>query len=216
MKIKHLFSLAALSLMAAATFTSCEDILGHWEKPTSITPTPSEPEDESGSGLLTGKFTINSSGDQVQFSQGNLQFLASTKTWRFAEHQYDYVGNAIGNTTATGRDTQADRIDLFGWGTAGHQPSGYGDYYQPWVTNNSSVDGAKYGPTDTSNGLNGTFAQGDWGTNMVPAGWRTLKSDEWTYLFNGRTSVATRYCKGTVNGVSGVVLFPDSYMHPVA
>ena len=119
--------------------------------------------------MLTGKFTINSSGNLVQFSQGNLQFLASTKTWRFAEHQYDYVGNAIGNTTATGRDTQADRIDLFGWGT-----------------------------------------------NMVPAGWRTLKSDEWTYLFNGRTSVATRYCKATVNGVSGVVLFPDSYMHPVA
>ena len=79
------------------------------------------------------------------------------------------------------------------------------------MTNNSSVDGAKYGPNGNSDGLYGTFAQGDWGTNMVPAGWRTLKSDEWTYLFNGRTSVATRYCKATVNGVSGVVLFPDIY-----
>lgn len=38
MKIKHLFSLAALSLMVAATLTSCEDILGHWERPTAVTP----------------------------------------------------------------------------------------------------------------------------------------------------------------------------------
>lgn len=35
---KHLFSLAALSLMVAATLTSCEDILGHWERPTAVTP----------------------------------------------------------------------------------------------------------------------------------------------------------------------------------
>ena len=40
MKIKNLFLLAALGLMASATLTSCEDVLGHWEKPT---PTPITP-----------------------------------------------------------------------------------------------------------------------------------------------------------------------------
>ena len=41
MKIKNLFLLAALGLMASATLTSCEDVLGHWEKPSPnpITPT---------------------------------------------------------------------------------------------------------------------------------------------------------------------------------
>lgn len=215
MKFKHLFSLAALSLMAAATLTSCEDILGHWEKPTSITPTPSEPEDKSVPGLLAGKFTINGSGDQVQFSQGNLQYQASTKTWRFAENQYDYVGDAVGNTTPTGRDTQSDWIDLFGWGTAGHSfASGYGTFYQPWETD--KTDGTKYGPSGTSNGLYGTYAQGDWGTNMG-AGWRTLTNAEWTYLFNtrtvnGGTGNGKSYTLGqSVNGKLGIVIYPDDY-----
>ena len=78
--------------------------------------------------------------------------------------------------------------DLFGWGT--------GD--NPNLTSTTPSDYA-------------TFT--DWGTNMG-AGWRTLTADEWTYLFTGRTSVTTRYCKAKVNGVGGVVLFPDTYTHP--
>ena len=220
MKIKQLFLMAAFGLMATASLTSCEDILGEWSKPAPATVTPAASVAVKTPGLLAGKFTINASGDQVQFSQGNLQYQASTQTWRFAENQYDYVGNAVGNTTSTGRDSQADWIDLFGWGTAGHSfASGYGEYYQPWATENS--DATKYGPTDGTSSLTGTYAQGDWGTNAISnggnttnSGWRTLTKDEWTYLFNGRTSVATRYCKATVNSKSGVVLFPDSYTHP--
>ena len=45
-------------------------------------------------GALNGRFTINANGDQVIFSQGNLQYQASTQTWRFAEHQYDFVGDS--------------------------------------------------------------------------------------------------------------------------
>ena len=78
--------------------------------------------------------------------------------------------------------------DLFGWGT-----------------------GSNPNQTSTNNSDYATFT--DWGTNMG-AGWRTLTADEWTYLFTGRTSVTTRYCKATVNGVGGVVLFPDTYTHP--
>lgn len=165
-------------------------------------------------GLLAGKFSVDD-GKQVQFSQGNLQYQASTKTWRFAENQYGYVGNAPGNTTSTGRDTQSDWIDLFGWGTAGHSfASGYGTFYQPWETD--KTDGTKYGPSGTSNGLYGTYAQGDWGTNMG-AGWRTLTKDEWTYLFNtrtvnGGTGNGKSYTLGqSVNGKLGIVIYPDDY-----
>ena len=178
-------------------------------------------------GLLAGKFTINASDDQVQFSQGNLQYQASTNTWRFAENQYDYVGNTVGNNTSTGRDTQTDWIDLFGWGTAGHSfDTGYGTLYQPWETDNS--EDTEYGPYNTSYGLYGDYAQGDWGTNAISnggktsnSGWRTLTKDEWDYLFSTRSASTVdgiadaRYAKANLFGTThGIILFPDSYTHP--
>ena len=57
-------------------------------------------------GALSGRFTINANGDQIVFSQGNLQYKDGTG-WRFAEHQWDFVG--AWNTS--------DWVDLFGWGT---------------------------------------------------------------------------------------------------
>ena len=54
-------------------------------------------------GMLTGRFTVNAQGKQVAFSQGNLQAVfasaGSSCTWRFATNQWDYVGNAAGNTS---------------------------------------------------------------------------------------------------------------------
>lgn len=218
MKIKNLFLLAALGLMASATLTSCEDILGHWEKPTPVTPTPSDStpyssEDESVPGLLAGKFTINSSGDQVQFSQGNLlakiasyaSNAATASEWKFADSQYSYIGNAAGNNSfAVG-----SWVDLFSWVGESANNDTYG-----LITFTSSTQ-ANHG-NNTSESL-----KTDWGKlaisnggNAANSGWRTLTSAEWTYVFTGRTSVATRYCKATVNGVSGVVLFPDIYTHP--
>ena len=40
----------------------------------------------------TGKYTINDSGNQVFFANGNLQYKSDTG-WRFAEHQWDYTNN---------------------------------------------------------------------------------------------------------------------------
>ena len=48
-------------------------------------------------GALPGLFSV-SDNKKVSFSKGNLQYQASTNTWRFAEQQYLYG-------------------DLFGWGT---------------------------------------------------------------------------------------------------
>ena len=50
----------------------------------------------SGDGILSGAFSVGES-TQVHFSQGNLQYQASTQTWRFAENQYDYIGQEFIN-----------------------------------------------------------------------------------------------------------------------
>ena len=170
-------------------------------------------------GLLSGKFTINgnATNNQVQFSQGNLQFKASPSTWRFAEHQYDYVGDATNGNVSEGAtkcnnalisSSYTGWIDLFGWGTSGHEfTSGYGTAYQPYST---STNNTHYGPLDGTS-LTGTYAQGDWGINMG-TGWRTLTKDEWNYLLNTRTTTSgIRYAMATVNSVTGLILLPDDW-----
>ena len=176
-------------------------------------------------GAINGKFSV-ASGKQVYFSKGNLQYQASSNTWRFAEHQYDFVGDATNGNVSVGSDkcdnamissSYTGWIDLFGWGTSGKTfASGYGSAYQPWSKSTSSS--SAYGPTGTNN-LTGTYANGDWGVNMG-SGWRTLtgnNSGEWNYLFNTRTvnggqGSGHSYTKGQkVNNVLGVVLYPDDY-----
>lgn len=63
---------------------------------------------------LSGKFTINDKGDQVQFAPGNLQYVPSTDTWQFAASQTETVGKdvAVANEIAN----YAGAIDLFPWG----------------------------------------------------------------------------------------------------
>ena len=93
------------------------------------------------SSLLPGRFHV-SVDKEVAFSRGNLQYLASKGIWRFAEHQWDVVGNNVGNTTISGRDRQVYWIDLFAWGTSGHTVASR--YYEPWRTTTTAN---KYGPT---------------------------------------------------------------------
>lgn len=132
-------------------------------------------------GALTGAFTINASGDQIVFSKGNLQYQASTQTWRFAENQYDTIGNDNANISAS----YSGWIDLFGWGTGNN----------PINTGQSAEDYS-------------TFY--DWGKN-IEGGWRTLTKDEWLYLFCGRTDAAHLFGMGSVNGVNGTILLPDDW-----
>ena len=160
--------------------------------------------------MISGKFTVNESGDKVQFSKGNLQatYDGSSWTWKFADHQYDYVGNAAANTSINGNGTISANgtVDLFGWSTS----STYLGIYN-----------------STSNVYSGDFV--DWGSHSdviagIGSGWHTLTKDEWTYVFGtnsgekrsgatvGETSNA-RYTEATINtdgtGVNGIILFPD-------
>jgi DNA-binding protein YbaB len=191
-------------------------------------------------GALPKKFSVSST-KKVYFSKGNLQNQASTKIWRFAEHQYDFVGDASNGNVYVGEvksnnasisSTYDGWIDLFGWGTSGHQPSGYGANYQPWATEaGHETYWMRYGPTDGTSDLTGDYAEGDWGVNMG-TGWRTLTAAEWIWLLgpsespnpgtNCRTSSTVngtenvRFCKATVDGNQGLVIFPDNYSHPLS
>jgi hypothetical protein len=170
-------------------------------------------------GAINGLFSINANGDQVYFSQGNLQYIgsASTPYWKFADNQWDYFGNTTGQNSS---DQNVDR-DLFGWGTSGWNNGN--TYYCPWDTQNNGNfnQGYGYGPTDGSNymyNLTGLYANADWGYNPISNGgnqpnkWRTLTKEEWVYVFNTRSTVSgIRYAKATVNNVNGVILLPDDW-----
>ncbi len=168
-------------------------------------------------GAIDGMFSVSAS-QQVCFSQGNLQYQASTGTWRFANNQYDYLGSANNSISPT----FSGWIDLFAWGTSGWNNGN--TYFHPWDTQNNgySSQGFGYGPTEGSSylyNLTGTYANADWGVyNSISNGgnqpnvWRTLTREEWIYVFNTRSTVSgIRYAKAQVNNVNGIILLPDNW-----
>ena len=163
-------------------------------------------------GAINGKFTINADGDQVYFSQGNLQYIgsASTPYWKFADNQWDVLGTTTGQNSS---NQNVDR-DLFGWGTSGYNHGA--NCYQPWSTSQSNSDYYAYGISQYN--LYVQTGQADWGYNPISNGgnqanqWRTLTHPEWAYIFNTRTtSSGIRYAKAKVNDMNGVILLPDDW-----
>ena len=157
---------------------------------------------------LDGNFTIDA-GTTVKFSRGNLQYKASTDTWQFAAHQYDFIGADNENIASD----YSGWIDLFGWATAGNSESG--THYQPW---DSSTDDT-YGNIIAQWGGATLTSAHDWGSN-IGTGWRTLTSTEWDYLLDSRASDATvegvsnaRYTHVAITidavTIKGLLLFPD-------
>ena len=155
-------------------------------------------------------FTVSAS-NKVVFAPGNLRYVANNNTWQFARKQYVYVGNVPGNTTPiANRSTQADTIDLFGWGTSGYD----GKY--PYLATRSNSD--YLGGTNDIDGTNY-----DWGVyNNIynpktgrtddKGTWRTIISDELTYvLYTRKTPSGILYAKAVVNGVNGMFILPDSW-----
>ena len=114
-------------------------------------------------GAINGKFTINSNGDQVYFSKGNLQYIGSAATpyWKFAEHQWDYLGNNGQGGTAANVDR-----DLFCFGASGY-PHG-ATVYQPW--DHGSYDDRHYAYGVQGNNLNDGDGRADWGYNAIQNG----------------------------------------------
>ena len=136
---------------------------------------------------------------KVSFSSGNLQYRASTNTWRFASYQYDYIGAANKSISKTYNGW----IDLFGWsGSTG-----------------SAIWGVS--TSQSNSDYSGDFV--DWGKNIIGMditnSWRTLTYDEWYYLRNTRTNAnnligIARIQLGENEYVNGLILLPDNWNCP--
>ena len=164
-------------------------------------------------GAVDGLFSVSET-QQVYFAQGNLQYQASTNTWRFAENQWDYIG--ADNTNIS--EYYDSWIDLFGWGTSGYNHGAV--CYQPWSISTESGNYFAYG-SSTYN-LNDSTGMADWGYNAVINGgnqecqWRTLTHDEMMYVFDTRsTESGIRFAKGNVNGINGMIVLPDDWKSDV-
>lgn len=179
-------------------------------------------------GAIDGPFTVNYHGDKVYFSQGNLQYQASTNIWKFAENQWNQVGGQfyegeIGNVYENGikcdnmlvSATYSGWIDMFCWGTSGWDCGN--TYYMPY---DKDGEGEQYGPLGYST-LTGEFANSDWGVyNAIANGgnqpglWRTLSDGEWQFIMRHRTNAEQKYSLAVVNGVHGCILLPDEWVCP--
>jgi uncharacterized protein YjdB len=134
-------------------------------------------------------FTVSAEGKKVIFSSGNLQYHCKNRTWRFAENQYDYVGDANKNIA----ENYDGWIDLFGWGT--------------WLEDGNPLN------TSTSNSI---YTWDDTKSSAIGIEWTTLSKDEWDYLLTNISRATTRYVKAKIknaanNDVEGLIIFPDNY-----
>ena len=156
-------------------------------------------------------FSVGDEGQQVYLSPGNLQYKASDNIWRFAINPWDCVGEDNANISST----YDGWIDLFGWGTSGYNHGAV--CYQPWSTSDNPEDYWAYGNKD--NHLFDENGTADWGFNAISnggnlenSGWRSLTMEEWMYLLKDRvTPSGILYAKAQVNGVNGLLLFPDDW-----
>ena len=188
--------------------------------PVTITKSANQPLKEC------GRFTIDREGHQVNFASGNLQFYRHVNDdgsiedkWRFASHQYDFVGSGYGYTPSTDRfkgnvsssDNKIHRIidganrgtnhtlgawiDLFGWGT-GNDPLNFN-------TNKTTF----------TEWHNYSYPQ------IIGSEWYTLSKDEWNYILDSRTT-NLRFLKAKIKTgnsnyyVYGLILFPDGFAWP--
>lgn len=211
---KSLKIYAMAALIGVCSFSSCEN-----------------PQDPSGGGSpvavdgrLPGKFSV-SQDKKVSFSQGNLQYRASTKTWRFAQYQFNFVGGtdsysgySNGNVYSSGvkcsnnliSPTYDGWIDLFGWGTSGWD-SGY-PAYMPYSTSTTRADYI-HGVD-----LTGDYIQADWGIHNVivnggrkPGLWRLLTDEEWKYLRFQRPNADKLIGSYAAYDAWGILLLPDNF-----
>ena len=178
-------------------------------------------------GAICAEFSVSDS-TKVHFSQGNLQYQASTNTWRFAEHQFDIVGFDNENIS----EKYTGWIDLFGFGTSGYKgrmpymtSTIYADYIIaksefPYRRNYNPNLGIDFVDLDNGNGQKYDWGWGfclsDGGMEQYIEGccWRTLTRSEWNYLISERKKAEKKIGNARVNGVYGLVLLPDKWKTP--
>ena len=198
---------------AAMMFSSCgkEENNDNGGGNGGVTPTLSGFDENGASNAL---FSV-AENKQVRFSHGNLQYQASTDTWRFAEEQYQILGDGNLNISPT----YDGWIEFFNWGTSGWNSGA--NSYKPYSTDGMNEDifvGGSY-----ENDLTGEYANADWGVyNAISNGgnqagmWRTPTEAEWRYLFFERANATEKFGWAQIDEgmYRGLVILPDTWTLP--
>ena len=157
------------------------------------------------SSFIDADFSVSAT-QTVKFTSGNLQYKANPAEWRFAPNQYDTIGRKNENIS----QTYSGWIDLFGYGT-----SGYNSKY-PYMTTTS--EGSYQSGVISRNNY-------DWGWYNKIAGHPIQAFFTWdyssaNYLLNTRNASTintisnAKYATARVEGINGLLLFPDDYKLP--
>lgn len=146
-------------------------------------------------------------------------FTKRPDTWRFAEHQWNYIGNggAYGNVSGSTNESITDNeykgwIDLFGWGTW----TGYNPDFKP--ANLANLYDSNYRWDSKDFNQEAKLAN----ERQRIYNWRTLNIDEWAYLLGAR-QVTKRFTFAKLNystqptypSTQGLIIFPDSFEDPI-
>lgn len=178
--------------------------------PVSITASTTQPLKEC------GRFTVNSTGQQVNFSKSNLRVSrkvstsgVTTEDRLLFTNQYDYVGDENSGNFNT-YSTYNNQIDIY---TNSRYPNQYLRDYT-----NGYIDLLGWGTGD--NVLNFSSNKSNFSewtvtrTDLYPGNWYTLNHTEWEYIIDNTSRTNLRFLKATVNGVKGLILFPDGFSWP--
>ncbi len=133
------------------------------------------------SDVLSGEFSVGEN-KKVRFSRGNLQYKVDTKTYKFANNQWEVLDMSKNSQ----KESISGFCDRFCWG------SGDNPFFQP----DTFVDWG-----------NKIIEKGD-----IIGLWRTLSADEWNYLINKRLNCRQLVAFGVVNNVGGMILLPDNWV----
>lgn len=165
---------------------------------------------------VDGVFSV-SPDKKVKFSQGNLQYQASTNTWRFAEHQWDIIGDGNKNISSIYNGW----IDLLGWGT-GNAPTNISkinnDYssFSDW--GNEISNGRGMNNTDMYNASfsSNKITQSDWTSRLEANGAVFLPVAGWRYGTNVKHVASHGYYWSATYSDSDYaygVYFNDGYLY---
>ena len=151
---------------------------------------------------LSGVFTV-AADDQgnptkkVQFSKGNLycsgvEFNENGTVKSIANAQWGFEANQYDTTPSSNVSRDPNHISHFMW-CADATNAMTLKYDDEWKKDETFFAGKNF----TVNGY---------------SGWCTLSNGEWTYLLETRTG--NRFAKAKINGMSGLLIFPDGYSLP--
>ena len=146
-------------------------------------------------GKLSGAFHT-AANEVCYFSMGNLQYQASTNTWRYAKRQFDYVGyehldgtslqrwgtvvdNGLRSNNDNASDTYNGWVDVFQWGTSFLSHGAQQVWpWSRWNTDHDLTHFYAYG-NSTAN-LSDNLGTADWGYNAISNGHNTQGSQKFT------------------------------------